>query len=242
MRNIKLVLEYDGSDFFGWQRQPLLRTVQGEVEKAFQSLTQNEVKITAAGRTDTGVHALGQVANFQTESALSIETFCRGGNALLPDDIRILSAEEVPENFNARFSAIARHYQYVMCTRPTAIRRKFCWHVKETIAVAPMQQACQFLIGEKDFSSFCQAGAELDNFLCDVSYARFTQTDKQIVFEIGANRFLHNMVRILVGTLLGIGQGKQQPQELTGILEAKDRKVAGTTAPAYGLFLVRVDY
>jgi tRNA pseudouridine38-40 synthase len=242
MRNIKLVLEYDGSDFFGWQYQPRLRTVQGEIEKAFQSLTQKEVKIMAAGRTDTGVHALGQVANFQTESALPVETFYNGGNALLPDDIRILSAEEVPESFNARFSAIARHYKYVLCTKPTAIGRRFCWQVKKTIDVSPMQQACQFLIGEKDFTSFCQAGAELDNFLCDVSYARFTHTGEQIVFEIGANRFLHNMVRILIGTLLSIGKGKQQPQELKDILDAKDRRIAGRTAPAHGLFLARVDY
>ena len=242
MRNIKLVLEYDGSDFFGWQRQPLLRTVQGEVEKAFQSLTQKEVKITAAGRTDTGVHALGQAANFQTESTLPATTFYNGGNALLPDDIRILSVEEVAESFNARFSAIARHYKYVMCTKPTAIHRKFCWHIKETIDVSRMQQACPFLIGEKDFTSFCQAGAELDNFLCDVRYARFAQTGEQIVFEVGANRFLHNMVRILSGTLLSIGQGKRQPQELKDILEAKDRRIAGRTAPARGLFLVRVDY
>ena len=242
MRNIRLVLEYDGTDFSGWQCQPELRTIQGEVERSLSQVTQEKIKLTTAGRTDTGVHALGQVANFFTKSRLPVETFKRGGNAVLPKDIRILDASQVSDTFNSRFSAKARHYHYIIRKTPFAIGRSYAWYIRQALDVPTMNSACKFLVGENDFQSFCQAGANVTHYRSNVLYAKWTENNEQITFEIGANRFLHNMVRILVGTFVDLGKHKLTVNDISSIIEEKDRRVAGQTAPALGLFLVRVEY
>jgi len=242
MRNIKLVIEYDGAEFFGWQSQPNVRTVQDELERSLASITQQAVKLKSAGRTDTGVHALGQVANFCTESLLPTETFMRGGNALLSRDVRILSAAEVDLSFSARFSARSRSYRYVISKQPTAISRNFSWYLSAPLNVEAMRDASQVLLGENDYQSFCQAGVNLSHYRCNVLRVSLTEEESCIVFEITANRFLHNMVRIIMGTLVEVGQGKITPEDVKRILLARDRRHAGVTAPAQGLFLVSVNY
>ncbi len=242
MRNIKLVIEYDGTDFCGWQSQPNVRTVQDVLERSLANITQQAVRLKSAGRTDAGVHALGQVANFRIESQLPTATFMRGGNALLPKDVRILSAEEVDLSFNARFSARSRSYRYIICKYPTAIGRNFSWYISTPLDVERMREASQVLLGEKDFQSFCQAGVKLSHYLCNVSSVSFLEDENRIVCEITANRFLHNMVRIIMGTLVEVGCGKIDPEDVGDILQARDRRRAGVTAPARGLFLLRVNY
>lgn len=242
MRNIKLVVEYDGSDFSGWQFQPNAVTVQGELERSLAQLTQSQVKLTAAGRTDAGVHALGQVANFHTNSRLSAEIIRRGGNALLVRSIRILDAQDVSDSFSARFSAKARTYRYVIAKRVRAVGRMYAWYCPYKLNVDFMQRACEFILGENDFQAFCQTGAQLDHYRCNVMSAAWIEKDDDLVFEITANRFVHNMVRILVGTFVEMGRGKRKSEEMTTVLESGDRRMAGPTVPALGLFLVAVEY
>jgi tRNA pseudouridine38-40 synthase len=241
-RNIKLVLEYDGTDFCGWQIQPQVRTVQGVLEAALTGLLQHFVRVTVAGRTDTGVHAMGQVANFVTTSHLPISTLLRGGNALLPRDVRIVDCEQVATEFHSRFSAKARSYQYRICQYPRAVGRQYAWHVYHHVSIESMQEACFFLLGENDFTSFCQATSQLDHHRCFVHSANWCKDEKDLIFEITANRFVHNMIRILVGTFIEIGRGKWSPQEMQSILQGMDRRLAGPTAPAKGLTFMQVTY
>jgi tRNA pseudouridine38-40 synthase len=242
VRNIKLTLEYDGTDFCGWQYQPQQRSVQGELESALGRLTQQKVVVTAAGRTDAGVHALGQVANFHTTSALPMQVFLRGTNALLPYDVRVLDAEEVPDSFSARYSASSRTYRYVISENLRAIGRHYAWHQPAALDIGAMQEAAAALQGDHDFESFCQAGAGLDHYRCLVHHAEWREAGDEFIFEICANRFVHNMVRIIVGTCVEVGRGALTPRAIADILSAQDRRSAGRTAPAHGLFLLRVVY
>lgn len=242
MRNIKLILEYDGTDFSGWQFQPEKRTIQGEVESALGRLTQESIRTTAAGRTDAGVHALGQVINFFTDSLLSTEVFRRGGNALLPKDVRFVAAVDVPSDFNARFSAKSRQYRYFISQNQRAIGRQYCWYLPLKLDIDLMQEAVKDIMGEMDFQSFCQAGADIEHYHCLVSQAEWSIVDDKLNFAITANRFLHNMVRILVGTCVEIGRGALPVVALRDIIAVKDRQKAGPTVPAQGLFMMRVNY
>jgi tRNA pseudouridine38-40 synthase len=242
MRNVKLVIEYDGTNFCGWQRQPNVRTVQEELERSLSNIAQETVILNSSGRTDTGVHALGQVANFKTQSLLPIKTFVSGGNAFLPSDVRILEAQDVEMDFNARYSARSRCYRYAISKRPVAIDRNYAWYVSAPLDVMALQKASDYLIGEKDFQSFCQAKADVSHYICNVVSAVWKEEADRLLFEIIANRFLHNMVRIIVGTLVNVGRGKNTSEMVLEILAARDRCLAGSTAPARGLFLVRVNY
>ncbi len=242
MRNIKLTIEYDGTDFCGWQIQVDDRTVQAEVERSLSMLTDSKVRLAAAGRTDSGVHALAQVASFKTESNLPLDVFVRGGNSRLPRDVRIVSAEEAPAGFSARYSAKSRLYRYVVAKKQKAIGRQYAWYYWNPLDVRKMNDACAAILGVRDFQSFCQAKADVDHYLCDVRYAFWRETKDDLVFEIRANRFLHNMVRILVGTMVEIGDNTLRSSSMPRILAAKDRSAAGATAPAHGLFLLDVEY
>ena len=242
MRNIKLIIEYDGTDFCGWQRQPNVPSVQQEIERSLSQITQQDVKLTTAGRTDTGVHAVGQVANFQTASELTTDVFIRGGNALLPASIRLKSAEEVDLDFNARYSAKSRQYRYLINKKPIALGRQYSYYLQDELNVDAMNKACEHLIGEHDFEAFCQAGALLDHYRCNVKFAKWEIVNNGLVFEIKANRFVHNMVRIIVGTCLRVGRLKIEPIEMLNILNSKDRKQAGATVPPHGLCLIKVEY
>jgi len=242
VRNIKLTLEYDGSGFCGWQYQPEQRSVQGELELALVNLTGEKPTVIAAGRTDSGVHALGQTVNFRTGSALPLAAFRRGVNALLPADVRILAAAEVPDSFHARYDAVSRLYRYQISTRPIAVGRQYAWHLPLKLDLGAMQAAAAALLGDHDFVSFCQAGSGLAHHRCTVQRAEWRASGEQFFFEIHANRFVHNMVRIIVGTSVEIGRGALQPETMEAIIAASDRRAAGRTAPPHGLFLVEVFY
>ncbi len=259
-RCLKLVLEYDGTDFHGSQLQANGRTVQGELETALARLTglpQGErVKVALAGRTDAGVHASGQVASFRTDSRHSLDTFRRGLNAILPFDLVVLEAEDVAVQFHARFSAIERRYHYSVLNRPSRspLTRRYALTIAERLNLAAMNEAATRLVGEHDFASFAGAGwgVQSENHSQDESdrpetVRRLTQAEwrregQMLVLELAANAFLPHMVRNIVGTLLLVGQGKRSPAQFEEILAARDRRVAGPTAPAYGLSLVEVRY
>ncbi len=242
MRNIKLTIEYDGTDFCGWQIQVKDRTVQAEVERSLTMLTNAPVRLTAAGRTDSGVHALGQVANFKTTSTLPLDVIVRGGNSRLPFDVRIVLAEEADENFNARYSAKSRLYRYNIAKRQKAIGRQYSWYYWNSLNLEKMNACCADILGTKDFQSFCQVKADVDHYLCNVRHAFWRETEEELVFEIRANRFLHNMVRILVGTMVEIGDVTSASAKMADILAARNRAAAGATAPAHGLFLMEIEY
>lgn len=242
LRNVKLRIEYEGTEFYGWQRQPGLRTVQGEIAGSLKKILGEEVKLTGAGRTDAGVHALRQVVNFFTESGLSLKAIKDGLNSLLPSSIVIGGVSEVPLGFNARFDAQRRRYRYRYFMGRTALKRNFVWEVPYRLDAARMESAANILLGEKDFSSFCTQENGEKNKVCQVFHSQVRQRGREVTLTIEANRFLHNMVRILAGTLLDVGRGKLSAKDFQAILKSKDRRNAGPTAPAKGLSLVGVWY
>lgn len=242
MRNIKIIVEYDGTYFHGWQYQSHCRSVQGVFIDAVKQITGEAVVVEGAGRTDTGVHARGQVANFKIKKPMALDALMKGMNAVLPTDARVTAIHEVPMDFHARFSAKERRYKYSVTQRPVAVGRFYHWFYPHPLDLVAMRQAAAFLIGEKDFRSFCLSEAEVTHYLCDVRLAHWQVNDPILTFEIHANRFLHNMVRALVGTMISVGRGKISARDIPGILESKDRRKAGFTAPAHGLSLEEVIY
>lgn len=242
MRNIKLTLEYDGTDFHGWQIQPGCRTIQGSLEQAICSVTQSPVRVIGAGRTDAGVHALGQVCNFFTNSTLSPETLLRAINALLPDDILVREAESVHEEFHARFKAIRRIYRYVITQKRRAVERNYMWYYPQPLNINAMQRAAEYMLGEHDCRAFGCTGSEERTTLCTILSARWESRGERLHFIIESNRFLRKMVRTIVGTLIAVGMGNESPESIQNIINAKDRRHAGFTAPACGLFLESVHY
>lgn len=245
MRNIKLVIEYDGTNYHGWQVQPNALTIQEVIENKIEIMTQQRVRLTACGRTDAGVHALGQVASFQTSSPIPVDGLRRGLNSLLPADIIIKSAQEVDEHFHPQFGAKRKTYRYVILNRelPSAIYRNYSWHLSKPLDVAAMQDASRNLIGRQNFSSFQAADPEPIDPVREVLKAEWS-VEKQIFFcfTIEADGFLKHMVRNIVGTLVEVGKGKISREEFQKILCARDRRRAGMTAPPQGLFLLEVKY
>jgi len=242
MRNIKLILEYDGTDFCGWQLQPKDRTVQGVLENSLKQLLQESSTTHASGRTDAGVHALGQVANFKTESKLSLESIQNGVNSYLPADVRVLSVEEVGEAFHSRYDAVKRTYRYIVEKRAKAVGRHYSWFCKYELDISKIRQASECLIGKHSFEAFAKLNEEERHYLCNVESVKWEENEENLSFTISANRFLHHMVRIILGTLIDVGRGKLFPGDVQDILTSMDRKRAGSVAPAHGLFFVRVDY
>jgi tRNA pseudouridine38-40 synthase len=245
MRNIKLLIEYDGTHYHGWQVQPNALTVQEVIEKKIEVMTQERVRLTASGRTDAGVHALGQVANFRTASSVPVEGFRRGLNSLLPSDIIVKSAEEVDLQFHAQYGAKRKTYRYVILNSevPSALCRNYCWHLPLPLDLGAMQEACGVLPGRHDFSSFQGADADTEDPVREVYRAEWAVEEKGFLhFVIEADGFLKHMVRNIVGTLAEVGRGKISAGDFAKILDARDRRQAGVTAPARGLFLVEVKY
>lgn len=242
MRNIKITIEFDGTNYCGWQVQPGLPTIQGELEKALQKLVQQKTAIVGAGRTDSGVHALAHIANFKTESAFPPEVYLRGMNRFLPPDIRIMHSEEVSLDFNSRFSAKYRQYRYFIATQRRAVNRLYAWYCKYPLNFEAMEQASQAFLGIHDFHAFARETPDLKHYCCDIISINWEQKQNELIFEIKANRFLHNMVRIIVGTLVDVGRGQLAPDAIPEIIASEDRNQAGTTVPATGLFLVEVGY
>jgi len=241
-RNIKLVIEYDGTDFVGWQRQVNGRSVQEVIEKSIGQFTQEKVNLVGAGRTDSGVHARGQVANFFSSSSFTTNDFYRALNGILPEDVVIHSAEEVDESFSARYSARGREYKYFISRTPTAIGRKYSWRLGYQLDVEKMNVACREILGSHDFQSFCKSEADVDHYLCNIVESYWKEEERKLVLTIRANRFLHGMVRALVGTMVNVGRGYTSSNEFREIFELKDRTKAGQSAPPQGLFLDRVIY
>ncbi len=244
MRNIRLILTYDGTSFSGWQLQPNARTVQGAVEEALGVMLAGPVRVGGSGRTDAGVHALGQAANFRTQSRIGCGQLHRGLNALLAPDVRVLSVDEVPDSFDARRSAVMRVYRYIIYTGPvmSPFLGRYAWHLPAALDRDAMDQAGSRLVGVHDFASFACAGSETAGTVREVISFRIEETGGVMGIEIAANAFLRHMVRSIVGTIMEVGRGKMTPAEFGEIMAARDRSRAGVTAPPQGLFLVEVRY
>ncbi len=245
MRNIKLVIEYDGTNYHGWQVQPRSPTIQEILQEKIAALTRHPVHLIASGRTDAGVHALGQVANFKTETQIPLEGFFHGLNSLLPRDIVIRSVEEVSLDFHAQFGAKRKTYRYQIFNgpAPSAIHRNYSWYIPHPLNQEAMQEAAQLLVGRKDFSSFQGADPDPTGSMREIFQADWSlEYPPFLSFTIEGNGFLKHMVRNVVGTLVGVGKRKSSPEGFARILEARDRRQAGMTAPPQGLFLVSVQY
>lgn len=238
-------IEYDGSDFHGWQKQPGgLSTVQETLESAVSSVADEPVKLAVGGRTDRGVHALGQVAHFDCHSDRTADAFVRGTNSLLPGSIRIRWAHQVAADFHARHSARRRHYRYIICNdhdAPVLMRNGVAWW-RESQDVEKMHEAAQHWLGEHDFSSFRGSGCQSKTPVRRLESITVHRTGQQITVDVTANAFLLHMVRNLVGTLRGIGRGKMSSSWAHELLMAKDRKLAPPPASPYGLYLVAISY
>jgi tRNA pseudouridine38-40 synthase len=245
VRTIKLTIEYDGTNYLGWQVQPNGQTIQGVIQDCLKRLTGESSPLIGSGRTDAGVHALGQVAHFETKSKMDANTFQRALNGLLPEDIVIRRAEEVEAEFHARRSARSKVYEYriLNCTTPPAIDRQYIWYVPQKVNWDEMKKATHSLVGEHDFSAFRSVGSSTRSSVRNILRADWKRDKEGLLrFEIEASGFLKQMVRAIVGTLVEVGREKISAQEFKRILESKDRKQAGPTAPAHGLFLKEVKY
>ena len=241
---VKLILEYDGTAYAGWQRQPGLPTIQEAIETAIKGVTQTKVSVVAAGRTDAGVHALGQAASFRIDRDMTPRQWTRALNAHLPETIVVQSAGIMPDTFHARYSAKGKLYEYRILNRPErpTVDRQYCWHIYKPLNDASMNQAAMTLVGSHDFSSFETQPTENDDPICSLQCLTVTRHGNQLRIEVYADRFLKQMVRSIVGTLVEVGLEKRPPDELRSILNARNRSAAGKTAPPQGLFLMRVDY
>jgi tRNA pseudouridine38-40 synthase len=247
VRHIRLVVEYDGTGLCGWQRQANGPTVQGHLEAVLGKLLQHEVAVAGASRTDAGVHARGQVASFRTERTIPLHGIRRGLNSMLPDAIAIVEATEAAEDFHPRFSATGKHYRYLVYTRAERSPRwrDRAWHHPEALDPARMREEAAALIGEHDFAGFRAAGCTAKTTvrrIDEIAIAGLAGEPEVMAVDVRGNAFLRNMVRILVGTLVEVGEGRRPIGEVAEILAARDRTQAGITAPARGLELVSVRY
>ena len=244
MRNIKLIIEYDGKKFNGWQKQPDKLNIQGEIENAIKEITGEEVDLIGSGRTDAGVHAFGQVANFKTNSKLDIEKIPYAINSKLKKSIVIKDAEEVDERFHSRYNAKQKTYRYVVnnSKQGTAIYRDLECHIPMDLNIEEMKKAAKYFEGEHDFSGFKASGTSSKSSVRTIYKAEVIEEGDKIKIELTGNGFLYNMVRIISGTLVDVGLGKIKAEDIPSIIEAKDRSKAGKTLPAHGLYLVEVQY
>ena len=244
MRNIKIIIEYDGKDFNGWQKQPNKLNIQGEIERAIEEITGEKVDLIASGRTDAGVHALAQVANFKIEKDIPIEKIPYALNSKLKKSIRVKSAEEVDEKFHSRYTCKRKTYRYVInnSVQGTAIYRNLQYHFPEKLDEEKMNKGIKYLIGEHDFKSFKASGTSSKSSVRTIYDAKVTREGEIVTIELSGNGFLYNMVRIISGTLVDVGIGKIKPEDVKDILEARDRLKAGRTLPPTGLYLVDVKY
>ncbi|MBW1891295.1 MAG: tRNA pseudouridine(38-40) synthase TruA [Deltaproteobacteria bacterium] len=245
MKNYKLVIEYDGTGYHGWQRQKNEPTVQAEIEHALAVMTRKKVVLNGSGRTDAGVHALAQTANFRSEAGLSAEAFQMGLNSLLKADIVIKDCRVVDAEFHARYAARGKVYQYrILNSRiPSAIQRHWVWHIRKELDFYAMQQAAVHVVGSHDFKAFEGVGSPRSTTVREVARAEITRDSAgNIYFSIEADGFLRYMVRNIVGTLVEVGRSKMTPEVFKTVLESRHRGNAGATAPPQGLFLVKVLY
>lgn len=241
---IAVGVEYDGRGYCGWETQTNGPTLQAAVERALSTVANHQVRTVCAGRTDAGVHAIGQVLHFDTPAERTARGWTLGANSNLPASISLLWVKVVADEFHARFSARRRHYRYVICnrsSRPAILHGKVTWECA-ALELEPMREAATFLIGEHDFSAYRAAGCQARNPVRTVHTLEVSRSSDFIVLDIQANAFLHHMVRNVAGVLLAIGARKRPPEWAREVLYTKDRKAAGVTAPPDGLYLSRVDY
>lgn len=252
MRTIKLTIEYDGTNYCGWQIQPNGVSVQGVLRKALRSMTGENNHVIGASRTDTGVHALGQVAHFKTNTKIPSSGFLKGINSKIGSDIAVIDSEKVSENFHAQKSAKSKHYRYLILNKdvPSALLLNRCWQIREKLNIKAMRQAAKCLIGEHDFKSFQSAGSSAKDAVREIKRISIgiatspagPRNDKLISIDIVGTGFVYHMVRNIVGALVLIGKGKALPKYMKEVLMKKERKMAGVCAPAMGLYLVLVKY
>lgn len=239
-----LWITYDGTAYCGWQIQPNGISVQQKIQEALSILYKKDCSITGSGRTDAGVHAYQQIAHFDSEDTIDSFRMQRSLNGLLPTDIRILGIFKVADDFHARYDAQYRYYRYRIALCPVVLERGFRWEIRPKPDIERMNLAAELLLGTHDFGSFCLAKSEIPHKICTLSQAIFLpdETPHHYTFHIKGNRFLHGMVRAIVGTLVEIGQGKRKVEDMSAILAAQNRRAAGTAAPAKGLCLYEVHY
>ena len=245
MRNIKLIIEYDGTAYNGWQRQADVLTIQQVMEDTLSRIVNDKVVLIASSRTDTGVHALNQVANFRTSTKLPLRNLHLGANSLLPPDIVVKEMSEVPWEFHSQYHARGKIYNYRIYSNPVraAFARGICWFVHRPLDLEAMSRAARHFLGTHDFNAFCAAQCDVEDRVRTVTDVGFDREDGgMIVFRIEADGFLRHMVRNIVGTLVDIGRGRIPEDDILRILEARDRRLAGQSAPARGLCLMEVKY
>jgi len=248
-RNIKLTIEYDGTDYAGWQVQPDQKTIQSEIINAIEKVTGQKVNLTGAGRTDAGVHALGQVANFKIEHRLETERFAAAINYYLAKDIKVISSVEADQAFDARRSALWKRYRYMIGLKPSALYRNQRWTVTDRLCFESLNKAADITVGEHDFKPFCVVSSRKENNVCHIHSAQWRKVGPLLIFEIRGNRFLHNMVRILVGAMVNLAGENPDKNKLNLtldryrdiILSSSENRVV-FNAPPQGLYLVSVKY
>ncbi|MGD9064563.1 MAG: tRNA pseudouridine(38-40) synthase TruA [Desulfobacterales bacterium] len=245
IKNFKIIIEYDGTRYHGWQRQKNDITIQGEIEKALGIMTAKHIVVNGSGRTDAGVHARGQAANFRCKTDLSPGVFQKGLNNLLPEDIVIRDCRQVEDTFHARYDVKSKIYHYKIYNHPVpaAINRSYVWSIRKQLNIIAMRSAVSYIIGSQDFKAFEGAGSPRAQTTRHVMAADLIESDARLLtFRIEADGFLRFMVRNIVGTLVDVGLGKTSPVEIQQILESRDRTKAGATAPPHGLCLMEVKY
>ena len=245
MIRYKCIISYDGSGFSGYQVQPKKRTVQSVIEAVLTKMHKgSSVKISASGRTDAGVHAKGQVIHFDSPLSLPVEKWELALNSMLPEDISVLSVKEADPAFHARFDANGKEYRYYLNQSPKRdpFQRNYAFHYPYPLNLEAMREASAYLLGTHDFSSFCSARTEVEDKVRTIKTIEILQDEEKVSFHFIGNGFLYNMVRILVGTLIEVGSGKRKSEEIMEILEKRDRRYAGITAPGQGLYLWQVLY
>jgi tRNA pseudouridine38-40 synthase len=245
MASFRITLAYDGGPFVGWQRQANGTSIQGLVEDALRELDEDDVAVTGAGRTDAGVHALGQVAGFTLRRPTAADVVIRALNARLPPEVRVMAAEEVPPSFHARFDATSKTYRYRFATADvlSPFEHAYAWHVPGALAVDAMAEAARFVEGHHDFAAFQTTGGVPGPTERVVSASTVVAApDGLVLYEVTGNGFLRHMVRAIAGTLVDIGRRRRGPEWMRDVIASRDRSQAGKTAPAHGLFLVRVGY
>lgn len=253
-KTVFLTIEYDGTGFHGWQRQPEKRTVQGELERVLSIVCADDIHLEGTGRTDAGVHAKDQHATFESDFSIPIERIPMVANKLLAErkfpvgqaspDVRILKAEEKPKGFHARFDCIGKTYRYVISIgEPSVFRKNYCYYVRSPFDIERMRKAAVYICGKKDFASFEAAGGNpRETTVRTVKSVDIIEKNGEIYIDVTGDGFLYNMVRIIAGTLIDVAMGLIEPEEIPKIIEAKDRTAAGHTAPAHGLYLQKVYY
>lgn len=245
MRNIRLIIRYDGTKYNGWQKQGNTeQTIQGKMEQLLTKMTGDPIELAGSGRTDAGVHALAQVANFHTHSSMTEKEMAEYMQEYLPKDIGIVEVKEVGERFHSRLNAVKKQYEYRIYTgqENPVFERKYCWHIQEPLNVEDIKKASESFIGQHDFKSFCGNKKMKKSTIRRIDEIQVIKDGNWLILRFTGNGFLMNMVRILTGTLVEVGQGKKEVQDMEKILLAKSREKAGMLAPAQGLFLVKVWY